>query len=40
MRSKAARMSSNVNPVHEQIIHCETMKKENRFADRNRMENF
>ena len=40
MKSKASRMPTNANLIHRDIIHNENMKKENRFCDKNRMENF
>ena len=40
MKSKASRMPTNANLIHRDIIHNETMKNENRFSDKNRMENF
>ncbi len=40
MNSKAVRMPDGVNLINRNIIHAENIRKEVKFGDRNRQENY
>jgi len=40
MKSKATRMGGNTNEVHQNIVHHESITKETKFLEKNRMDHY